>query len=202
MGCDAIELERNFVRDIKRTVPNLKLLDLPQPESATDSTKQQANYRVLGGKEYLSPSIHNSIYLRLEKTGGKKAYALIADTMKLVQSVGNMLLTGISKNHVNVALKVDKYGYACDSLLLPLASLVTFLQQEGCELYFGVKERKGDDVLCSVFALQRDYGYNHVISFRVPKRTLVQGGTVEARAFCYVPLHNVTEKFLNLTPSR
>ena len=122
--------------------------------------------------------------------------------MKLVQSVGNMLLTGISKNHVNVALKVDKYGYACDSLLLPLASLVTFLQQEGCELYFGVKERKGDDVLCSVFALQRDYGYNHVVSFRVPKRTLVQGGTVEARAFCYVPLHNVTEKFLNLTPSR
>ena len=202
MGCDAIELERNFVRDIKRTAPNLKLLDLPQPESAGDSTKQQANYRVLGGKDYLSPSIHNSIYLRLEKTGGKKTYALIADTMKLVQSVGNMLLTGISKNHVNVALKVDKYGYACDSLLLPLASLVTFLQQEGCELYFGVKERKGDDVLCSVFALQRDYGYNHVISFRVPKSTLVQGGTVEARAFCYVPLHNVTEKFLNLTPSR
>ena len=65
-----------------------------------------------------------------------------------------------------------------------------------------MKERKGDDVLCSVFALQRDYGYNHVISFRVPKRTLVQGGIIEARAFCYVPLHNVTEKFLNLTPSR
>lgn len=190
LGADAIELEDIFERNLTRATA----LD---EESAMKRWKDASTYRsndllIAGGGEYLSKMIRGDVYLN-EKNGKK---TLLLDSKSPLHSVTNILLTGVFRHDIPMHLTVNRYGYSSTKVNVTLQQFISLCKTEGCLLYVGVKSRDGKEITAVVFALNPKLAYNHVLSVRFPLNILDGGDTpMEATAYAYIPLQNVTEKF-------
>ena len=67
---------------------------------------------------------------------------------------------------------------------------------EGCNLYVGIKKYAEDNVAATVFALNNELGYNHVLAVDFPTGILSgRQQSITGTAYVYIPLQNVTEDF-------
>lgn len=189
-GADALELEENIERDLKRVLPiagDALLYDY----SGADVVKADG-FLIANGGEYLSKMIRSDIYLK-EEHGKRK---IVIDRRKPIQSVTNILLTGMSGSEIPLHLTLDKYGYKNSEMDITLQQFIGLCRNEGCTLYAGVKRKVKDMVSATIFAYNPKMAYNHVLSVELPL-AVVRGEKAGATGvlYAYIPLQNVTEKF-------
>lgn len=189
-GADAVELEDIFERNIKRAATTV-------PDNAIDAWNDSKTYRsgsqlIAAGGEYLSKMIRRDLYIN-EKNGVR---TVVIDRKRPVQTITNILLTGIYERELPMRLTLDRYGYKSTESEVTLQQFVNLCNAEGCTLYAGIKTHDSKAVSATVFALNTKFAYNHVLTVKFPL-SILDGGNepVEAVVYTYVPLQNVTEKF-------
>lgn len=191
-GADAIELEDILERDIRRVspIPGDAMID----EWEGTKLSRSGDMLIAEGGEYLSKMIRSDIYLR--ENGGRRT--LVCDAAKPLQSVGNIMITGRFASDIPLELTLDRYGYRSTKSDITIQQFVAYCKLEGCKLFFGIKTHTADRITGTVFALNEDMAYNHVLSIDFPLGILT-GGHLKATGtvYAYIPLQNVTEKFFN-----
>lgn len=188
LGADAVELETIFERDLKRVEPSNGKCDWTE-EQVSISEK---GFSVANPGIYLIDEIRSDLYL--QKQGDK--WTLIADTEHPVESIKNILLTGCFTREIPMALTIDCYGYRKVKVSITLQQFVEYCRMEGCNLYVGIKKYAEDNVAATVFALNNELGYNHVLAVDFPTGILSgRQQSITGTAYVYIPLQNVTEDF-------
>lgn len=191
LGANAIELEQMLSRDLART---LVLTDDLVQDWSKAKTYREGDWTIVDGGKYLSDLIRGDLYL----TGRRNKLRLYCDRRNPQRSVSNIMLTGQAATELPMRLRIDMYGYKADTLQTTVQQFVSFCQREGCQLYFGIKTTAPDRLTGTLFALNEPLGYNHVLAIDFPYSLLDgTGGEVKGTAYCYIPLHNVAERFFN-----
>lgn len=191
MGADAVELEQIFERDVKRMKAELPGAALPV--SWEDGNRSRADSILIVSKGcYLSDQIRSDLYLYATP----QDTLLLADTLRPVQTVNNILLTGYFDREIPLQLTVDKYGYLKSEMEIALQQLLAYCRMENCMLFLGIKNRTSDLLSVTLFAVNMKMAYSHTISLEFPFGIL--RGTqekIKGRIYVYTPLQNITEKF-------
>ena len=186
---NAVELENNLVRDLKR-MPLMTEDIIPMWEGAKYSKSE--NMLIIEGGRFLSDAIRGDIYL--VKRG--ETPQLFCSEKNISRTVSNIMLTGQYKNPLTTQLTIDRYGYKTEELTTTIQQLISLFQNEGCQLYFGIKQTGNDRLTGTLFTLNEKLAYSHVMSIDFPT-AIIKGENlpIKARLYAYIPLQNVTEKF-------
>lgn len=188
LGANAVELETIFERDLKRVVPSAFDCDWAEE----DVSLSYDGLSVANPGSYLSDEIKSDLYL--QKKEGK--WTLITDAEHPVESIKNILLTGCFTRDVAMALTIDRYGYRKTSVSTTLQQFVEYCRLEGCLLYVGIKTHTANNITATIFALNNELGYNHVLAVDVPTGILSgRQHSITGTSYVYIPLQNVTEDF-------
>lgn len=196
MGCNAIELENIFSRDVQRMPQCVDMGEALAPwaqvhEESSDQLKQK-NYG-----SYLSQLIGSRIYLRMHDLQWQPDI----NPHSPVRSVCTLMLTGYSPQQLPLDLVIDRYGYRHEKLHVTLQQLLAYFRSEDSRVYIGIKEKTNNQLTGTLFVLNEKLGYNHVIPFTFPL-SLLSGdisAPLTAKVYAYIPLQNVTEKFFEIT---
>lgn len=190
IGADAVELENMMKRDVRRVIP-MGADDVINAWDEAKVSRSGKNIIVEGGK-YLSDEIRGDIYLT--ELHGRRT--LVCTPRNARASIANIMLTGQFGRPLPMRLRLDKYGYRADEMDITLQQFVDYCKSEGCKLYFGVKTIDRHTLTGTLFAYNETLAYNHVLSVSVPLAILDgKDARLEATAYAYIPLQNVTEKF-------
>lgn len=190
IGANAIELEDIFEKEVKRTIPKSCNDIINELEKIVASRAEK--FWVALSDKYLSEMIRSDIYMT-EKNGKRE---LLIDANSPMQSIRNIMLTGFFYKDIPMSMTLNRYGYKFSKSDITLQQFVTHSLNEGCKLYFGVKERSETCVKGTLFALNKANAYNHMLSVEFPLSILDDGtGVVKGTAYVYIPLQNITERF-------
>ncbi len=190
-GLNAIELEQRLFRNLRRYEPQSRGADMPVlPVKGTDYTVK--------GNYFISPAVRNDLYYK--RKSDRDGWSLVSGSRMATRALSNMMLRPESGNGLEMRLKLDKYGLRTDSATVRYSALWQFCKDEGCTPYFGMKGKAGDMYRCTVFMVNRLGGYLHLLSVDIPEQALDDPAkyTAGARIYCYIPLHNVSDKVLNV----
>ena len=188
-GCDIVELEQNYLKKLKHyeaLLPNdFQEFDFPK----------KGKYHVVQGATFMLDVIRNDLYFKKGET-----WSLLSDTLKPVQSISNTMISRNVAGDYGLSVTFDLYGYNVEQMTKKLDEWLGLCEEEGCIAYFGLKEKLADAYTGTVFMVNENLGYMHMLSVKFPMDTLrKKKGNIEGRMFVYVPLHNVSERFFNQT---
>ena len=191
VGADAVELENIFERNIQRIEPLLLPDTLPQ--AWKDSRISSADTLLIASNgNYLTDMIRSDLYLH----ASSGCMRILIDTLKPLQSLNNILLTGCFGQEILLELAIDKYGYAKTHMEITLQQFLSYCQQEYCRFYLGKKTYTEEMLTATLFAVNHKMAYNHMLSIQFPLSILYgKGGKAKGTLYVYTPLQNITEKF-------
>lgn len=191
-GLNAIELEQALFRNMRRYEPRKNSDNAPLlPEKGTDYT--------LKGDYFISHAIRNDLYYNRKNDLDK--WTLVCGRQAGTRALSNMMLLPDADNGMKVKVKLDKYGLRTDSVTIKYSAFWQLCADEGCTPYFGMKSKNGDIYRCAVFMVNKLGGYLHLLSIDIPGQATDNPAScvADARIYCYIPLHNVSDKVLNVT---
>ncbi|MGN1264136.1 MAG: hypothetical protein ACI4TW_08855 [Prevotella sp.] len=189
-GCNTIELEQNIFRNLRRYAAG------KCPQTSREYPKDQTAY-TQSGNYFVSPMVRNDLYFSRPDT--KSEWELTCSRQKPTQTLTNMMLSLEAKSNLTIDILLDKYGLRTERATIDYRTWLQYCIDEGCQPYFGLKGKKSEAYSGSVFMVNRLGGYVHLLSIDVPDEAL-DGKTpakATARLYCYIPLHNVSDKVLN-----
>ena len=144
---------------------------------------------------YITPRLRNlTVY---KDSDSEKLCKLLTDFegIYLLESVQNMMLTGLWPVPVMVNLSLSEYGYKKSKYHKPLAGLYSIFNEEGSIPYWGIESFDGD-LVKGVYVWKNEYGgFNHVLSVEIPIEVLKNGGDINASLFCYIRTDNLKALF-------
>lgn len=188
-GCDIIELEQNYLKRLKH-YEALEPNDFPKFKFP-----QNEKYHIVQGSTFMLNAIRNDLYFKKGET-----WSLLSDTLKPVQSISNTMISRNVIGDYDLSVTFDLYGYKVEQTIVKLDNWLGLCEEEGCIAYFGLKEKLIDGYTGTVFMVNENCGYMHMLSVNFPMETLrKKKGNIEGRLFIYVPLHNVSERFFYQT---
>ncbi len=192
IGATTIELEQVFSHELPLFLRPSKGEAMQPWKMAKQS--ETNNIRTVDAGYYLSPGIESKLVL--ERKGDQWEPIMSADSP--VRSLLNLLLTGgaFLEKDVPLLLEVDRYGYHIDTLHISLGQLYSFMLQDKCKPYIGVKRINDNLLEGTLFFYNESLGYNHLASFICPM-SLTNGGyaSVKMHFYAYIPLQNVSDNF-------
>lgn len=191
-GCNALELENMLFRKLRRGLGNGSVL--PQVNVSAGGTEYTRH-----GKLFISPMVRSDLFYT--RTSLDAPWTLVSDTARMTKSISNIMIAPESSHGMKVRIKLDKYGLRTDSATVDYRVWRQLCIEEGCVPYFGLKTKQGDVYRCSIFMVNETGGYLHLLSIDVPEGAVKwpERKLALARLYCYVPLHNVSDKVLNPT---
>lgn len=190
-GCDLIELEHNYLRDLQRYPETFRPPYLPNEWlNATYSRKE--------GATFIAPDIRNELYF----SNINEKQELVCDMLHPEWSARNIALSanavGKDKESFMLELTLDRYDYDSSVLKIPMCQLVAFNEDERCVPFFQMKERNDDVLKGVVYFTNSKGGYCHLLYLEIPTDAIRQrGGTLKGRLFAYIPSHNVDKDYFN-----
>ena len=192
LWADIIELEDILIKDIVNVIPKVKtdfLLDtVGKNVSRADSVIK------IQGEQYLISAINNTIYVK--EDNGKKI--LLCDEKVPTKSVSNIVLTGIFQRLIPVTLKVNCYGYQKKYLDITFQQIIDYCLNQNSKLYFGIKKNLQDKITGTLFVLNEQLGFNHVLSVEFPKGILKGSDEkVSGSLMPYIPINQINENFFS-----
>lgn len=189
-GCNAIELENNYLRDVVRAH---HLKDVVMEKPVIESNDE---YAIVDGGSYLSPSIRGDRYYRLDSIS---EWIPVCSTSKPYWSAANTVLSPILIGDFQLKCTLDMYGYKDASFQIDVNQWVAQTLREGCKLFFGIKSRTPQTIRGTLFCPNPSGGYCHMMSVEIPVEMFDQGrGVLEGRLYAYVPLHNIDQGYFDL----
>lgn len=189
-GCNLIELEDNFAKDLLRyTAP-------VQESQAPDFTTSDSVYTEKGST-FLIPEIRNDLYY--QKSNG--SWNLLFSPKSPSKSIANMMLAPKYETQIPLNLKMFKYGFKTDSIKTTYYTWLSMCLEEGCDVFFGMKGKEGDVYTGTVFILNHYGGYMHLLSVWIPAAALTEPEKtpITGRMHAFIPLHNVNREMLETT---
>lgn len=191
-GCNALELEKSLFKKIRRGLP--KAYTQQQISLFADGTEY-----VKQGKFFISPLVRNDVYYT--RTVIDTPWTLVCDSNRMIKTISNIMIASESDHDLKMRIKLDKYGLRTDSATVDYKVWRQLCIDEGCQPYFGLKNKQGDVYKCSVFMVNETGGYLHLLSIDIPEPavSMPDKKLALARLYCYIPLHNVSENVLNPT---
>lgn len=186
-GCTEIELEQNFMRNLQRFTTHPMESNASLPDEGDEYIQQRGFF--------ITPKVcANRYYSRIGDQ-----WQLTATAKRPTQSIANIMLNEQGNEHVKLNLVIDQYGYKLDSLETSYLAFLQMCIDEGCQAYFGMKNKETDAYTGTVFLVNRKAGYLHLLSVRVPQLLLTAPDqtTIAGRLFAYIPLFNVSNRILN-----
>ena len=188
-GCDIVELEQNYLNKLKyyEALPSNDFHEFNFPHKET--------YYIVQGTTFMLDAIRNDLYFKKGET-----WSLLSDTLKPVQSISNTMISRNVVGDYNLTIDFDLYGYKVVQTTVRLDDWLGLCEEEGCVAYFGLKEKLIDGYTGTVFMVNENCGYIHMLSVEFSMDTLrKKKGDIEGRMFVYIPLHNVNKYFFNQT---
>lgn len=161
-GCNAIELENNFLRDIARFHYNSA--DFPQPNYPDFNDTLLGRYYVIEGEQYLCSVIRNDLFLVRDNSqwrpvcGKYKPYWTSCNLAVSEHPIGNFILDGT----------LDKYGYTTENFSLPLNEFIAWGKSEGGKAYFGISSRDSLYIHGTLFMPFEEKGICHMLVMKIP----------------------------------
>ena len=192
LGCNAIELEQRFAQRLQRQ--NVRTGDAPQPHGFDDRLVCAAPMDT-----FLIAEISNSLHY--SRAAVSEAWSLTDNADATRATLANLLMATSGMRDVPLHLTLDCYGYRKMNVETTLLALKQMCTADGCQFYFGIKDKRGNaeayDAL--VVMVNRTAGYLHSFNASVPQGTLRGDDcAVTGRLTPYIPLHNVSGRFLKL----
>ena len=189
-GCNAIELENNYLRDIRRYSANKNAGKKPYTPSDTTHIR----YSVDEGGSYLSGAIRHDLYYEKDSLG----WSLLCNKEKPYWSAYNIALSSVPVGDFTLTGLLDKYGYETESFTMPLNEWIAYCEEDGWKPYFGIKSKDSDVIKGTVLVPYEDKGFCHMMKLEIPLTSIEQGkGEVRGRLFVFVPLHNLYEGYFD-----
>ena len=189
-GCNAIELENNYLRDVVRN-HQTKDFVMEKPEIEGDD-----EYAIVDGGSYLSPSIRGDRYYRFDSIS---EWIPVCSNNKPYWSAANTVLFPVMVGDFMLKCTLDMYGYKDATFQIGMEQWVAQTLQEGCKLYFGIKSRTPKTIRGTLFCPNPSGGYCHMMSVEIPVEMFDKGkGVVEGRLYTYIPLHNIDQGYFDL----
>ena len=189
-GCNAIELENNYLRDVMR-IQQTKELAVEKPEIEGNN-----EYAIIDGGSYLSPSIRGDRYYRLDSIA---EWIPVCSDDKPYWSAANTMLSPFMIGDFMLKCTLDMYGYKEATFQVGMEQWVAQTIRSGCGMYFGIKSRTPKTIRGTLFCPNPSGGYCHMMSVEIPVEMFNQGkGEVTGRLYAYVPLHNIGQDYFDL----
>ena len=193
VGCNALELEDNLLRYMQRYVSNGQFC--VQEPSVENDFEASTDLYIDRGNVYLIDLIRNDLFY-IKK--GRK-YELVNDKKKINQSIANIMMSPCTVGDYDINIILDKYRYEEEGAKIKLKQWLEYCLSDGCTAYFGIKSKDNDSLQGTVFMVNKKKGYNHVLSVDVPLHIVgEQTGTINARLYAYIPMHNVSDKYFKM----
>ncbi len=164
----------------------LPLQRSPAPKRLVYMSKEKMY--VEPGESYMSEKITSRHYCVRKKTN---EFHWLYTSEYPAESLANMV-SGVMKNEKMLSIELRKYNYECETFAVHLDQWISFCQKEHCEPYFGVEELSQDSISASLFMVNNQLGYNHIMFMKMAKADVAKKGTViRAHLHCYVPINNI-----------
>lgn len=191
MGCDALQLEQRVTRDVPRQSKERKPVAALLKDWSKAKVSKADSLQILDDGSYLSNQIVRKLYMV------DSASIPYASAKNVSLSVNNIMQTGFYSS-IPMDIVLDKYGYKVDTLHVTLRQFLAYCEAEHGKIYMGIKKVSKTELSGTLFILNEQMAYNHVLSFEFPLGVFQkQPLAIKARLYAYVPLQNVTEKFFN-----
>lgn len=188
-GCNLLELEENFVRDIRRHV--FRVCTVPHP--SFDNVDSLSTQHTLQGFTFLIPQINNDVYYR--RTG--EGWELINDSTMPSKTIPNMML--VPTDSLPMQLLVARYGFRTDTIETTYNQWFDMCGVSGSDVYFGMKGKNNGSYSGTVFILNHQGGFMQLLSVRIPEGMIgrpVGEYTITGRMYGFIPLHNINKQML------
>lgn len=190
-GANSIELENMAERDLPRNDESLIGYQIPEWWKNADLSVS-GEHVIASNGTYLSSVIRSDIYLK--RTGDELYVDTNADNT--TRCINNILLTGCFSRTIPVDLKIDKYGFEKSDLKVSWQQIIRFLENDGCLPYLGIKSKDNDRVTATLFAINVEMAYNHMVVIDFPLSIILHGnGRIKAKLVSYTPLQGVVDTF-------
>lgn len=187
-GCTEIELEQNFMRSLSR----YETVDYKSPRTVIFPLDKTEFIRK--GDFFISPLIRNDMFYT--KKSGK--WQLVKSNKRVMQSIANMMLDANVDEGLKLDIIIDQYGYKRDTLNSTYRKFIQLCIKEGCVPYYGLKEKTEESYASTIFLVNRQGGYLHMLSVNIPVNAISKpNSTLNGKLYAYIPLFNVSDKILN-----
>lgn len=186
VGKNKIELEDNFIATI---VPGSGSGTILNPEGYV---KSGGHYYVRKGDEYYIPQVRNDSYA----IGKEGKLVPLSSTQYPEESVMTIFTEPSASAGYTVELTMHKYGYVEQSYEVNLADFLISCTNDGCTPYVGINECGKDFIVASVFLVNKEKGYNHIMKAYIGPGLLTHSqGQIKADLHVYVPNQNISDLF-------
>lgn len=192
-GCNAIELENNFIRDIERYAnQGLPVNANVSNEITFISDSIEGKYYVHEGGSFLSGAIRHDLYYE----GDTMGWSLLCSGQKPYWSAYNIALSNVPVGDFCLDGLLDKFGYETEPFTISFYKWVAFCEKGGGILYFGIKTKNETCISGTVFVSYETKGFCHMMTVEIPLSAIEnRGGDINGRMFVYVPMHNVHDDY-------
>ena len=188
-GCTEIELEENFMRSLSHFEADRFVSRRPVnfPDKGEEFIRK--------GDFFISPLIRNDSFYT-KKDGEWK---LVNSKERSSHSIANLMLDANISDSIKLDLIMDQYGYKKDTLSTSYRQFIQLCISEGCVPYYGLKEKTEVFYNSTIFLVNRQGGYLHMLDAKIPLAILGQTDTcvIKGKFYAYIPLFNVSDKILN-----
>lgn len=189
-GKDKKTMEEEFISQLKTWI-------LPESRAVVD--KQQlrgsahSDILYLPGSYYHLPGVNNNTYF--ESNGG--TYSYVFSDRHIAESISNLFTSADYMNlHIPVHIVQRMYGNSRRKLDTDISILLSFMRGQGCEVFTGIEACENGVVSGSIFFVNKDLGYNHLMYYEMPVNVLRKTDIpVSAVFYAYVPTHNISQLF-------
>ncbi len=197
-SAEARELEEIMARDLPRTPQqDITHYIIERMCQTAERSRASDNTMLLSYGNYLSDRITSDVTVTRQHDG---SYTTQYAASLPLRSVRNLLLTGASQTQLSLHLTMDRYGYKTTAMQITLQQFLRYCLQENCTLYVGIKQHNDTHVTATLFALNKNMGYNHMLSVTIPLTVLTcESNVISGRLYSYIPLQDVADSFFNTT---
>jgi hypothetical protein len=153
---------------------------------------------VMEGSYYLIKDFNRNSYYT--DSLGKVA---VKDAIHPTESLAN-IFTGVTPSNIVANVTQNKYGLKKTTYKLKLTDLLDFFYAHNCNPYFGVESYNETKAVLALIYENEEFCYNHLLQITVnnPTKVAAGAGTVDIKAYFYIPTHNLKTLFGELEDNK
>lgn len=188
-GCPIGELESNFMRVLKRShdIHHIPKEKIAFPEKGKEY--------ILTGDFFISPAIKSDVYF----TKKGESWQPVRNKKRFLHSISNCLIFPVENMKSTIKLSLKGYDINYDTINVNYQRFFSLCMNEGCQAYFGLKQKDKESFSGTVFFVNKKAGYLHMLSVSAPIDIIEEGreSCITGALIPYIPLFNVSNKVLN-----
>jgi len=189
LGKDKSELTKSFQSDLMNFQYRFMPDTLDDLSGAIDTL---TNVRADLGEIYMIPQMKSGRYI--QKKGDKYEYVL--NERMGEESLLNLFSHSDQMNRSNtleITVKAfnDDYRFSCT-----LDRLCAYMKTQGCKAYVGLETENETEYTGTVFYVNRELMYEHLVYFIFPKTALKrEQDVVQIHIYPYIPINNIADLY-------